>query len=218
MGIVISGKRTAWWRNKAVLAAIFICAASFVNAASGGLEESGSASLPSSGGPAEPSFAEVGAGEDAVTAFPAPPITFHDALAEEPGQSYGTGLPEEDAAAFAGRMMLPARGINWGESHPHNAVDVAGRCGSPLYASAPGQAVTVREGWGGGYGNYADIDHGNGVITRYAHAAEITVEVGQMVASGDEIGTMGTTGNSSGCHVHFELLGAAGVPNPFVKK
>ena len=117
------------------------------------------------------------------------------------------------------RFALPARGFNWGELHPHNAVDIAGACGSPIYAAAPGQVIEAKtEGWNGGYGLYADIDHGNGIVTRYAHAEKISVTAGQMVGVGDPIGILGNTGHSTGCHVHFEVRGTAGAPNPFVRQ
>ena len=94
-------------------------------------------------------------------------------------------------------------------------MDIAGRCGSPLYAVAPGKVIAVRAGWNGGYGNYTDIDHGNGIITRYSHAEKNIAEEGAMVAAGDVIARMGNTGDSTGCHVHFEVRGAAGIVNPF---
>lgn len=141
----------------------------------------------------------------------------HDALAESSGQTVytGNGMDMQD---FVRRFSLPARGISWGILHQHNGVDIAGVCGSGLYAAAAGQVAEVRSGWGGGYGNYVDIDHGNGVVTRYAHAEEIIVKVGQMVAGGDIVARMGNTGNSTGCHVHFEVLGQAAVVNPFAVK
>ena len=145
-----------------------------------------------------------------------PQSVMHDALAE----SFGQSVYEEtsaDARDFVRRFSLPARGINWGLLHEHNAVDVAGACGSGVYAVAAGQIADVRNGWEGGYGKYADIDHGNGVVTRYAHAETVLVKVGQMVAGGDVIARMGNTGNSTGCHVHFEVLGPASVINPFAK-
>lgn len=141
----------------------------------------------------------------------------HDALAESSGQTAYVEV-DGDVQGFVRRFSLPARGINWGKLHSYNAVDVAGACGSGVYAAAGGQVTEVKVGWGGGYGNYADIDHGNGVITRYAHAESILVKVGQMVAGGDMVARMGNTGNSTGCHVHFEVLGVAATTNPFAVK
>lgn len=152
---------------------------------------------------------------DAIAA--SAPSVMHDALAEGSGQTVyaGTDLHARD---FVRRFSLPARGINWGVLHQHNAIDVAGACGSGVYAVAPGQITDVRSGWEGGYGNYVDIDHGNGVSTRYAHAESVTVKVGQMVGGGDIVARMGNTGNSTGCHVHFEVFGPAAAVNPFAFK
>lgn len=138
----------------------------------------------------------------------------HDALAESSGQTVYVDSVDS-ARDFIRRLSLPARGINWGILHQHNAIDVAGACGSGVYAAAAGQVTDVRNGWDGGYGIYVDIDHGNGVVTRYAHAESVLVKVGQMVAGGDMVARMGNTGNSTGCHVHFEVLGPAATVNPF---
>ncbi|HCX45283.1 TPA: hypothetical protein DGT35_01640, partial [Patescibacteria group bacterium] len=76
----------------------------------------------------------------------------------------------------------------------------------------------VRTGWNGGYGNYVIIEHPNGVSTRYAHLQKATTSVGQYLIQGDQIGHMGSSGNThgpTGCHLHFEVTGAA---NPFAKR
>lgn len=140
----------------------------------------------------------------------------HDALAESSGQT-AYADSGEGVRDFVRRFSLPARGINWGVLHQYNGIDVAGACGSGVYAVAAGQVIAVTTGWGGGYGNYIDIDHGNNVSTRYAHAEEILVRVGQMVAGGDMVARMGSTGNSTGCHVHFEVRGSAAITNPFAR-
>ncbi|MSR73823.1 MAG: M23 family metallopeptidase [Candidatus Pacebacteria bacterium] len=141
----------------------------------------------------------------------------HDALAESSGQT-AYAEATDGTRDFVRRLSLPARGINWGALHPHNAVDIAGACGSGVYAAAAGQVLETKDGWGGGYGNYVDVDHGNGVITRYAHADAVLVKAGQMVAAGDMVARMGNTGNSTGCHVHFEVLGPTATPNPFASQ
>ncbi len=97
--------------------------------------------------------------------------------------------------------------------HPTNAVDLAGPYGSPIYAAASGVVITATSGgWGGGYGKYIKIRHNNGVVTLYAHASRVLVKKGQKVKKGQVIARMGSTGRSTGSHVHFEVRGA---PNPF---
>ena len=97
--------------------------------------------------------------------------------------------------------------------HRTNAVDLAGPYGSPIYAAAAGTVIKATSGgWGGGYGKYIMIRHSNGVVTLYAHASRILVKRGQKVKKGQVIARMGSTGRSTGSHVHFEVRGAR---NPF---
>ena len=85
----------------------------------------------------------------------------------------------------------------------HHAIDVGGKTGSDLYASKGGKII--KAGWGTGYGNYVVIDHGGGVKTLYAHMTKIYVKRGQTVNQGDVIGALGSTGWSTGPHLHFEI-------------
>lgn len=97
--------------------------------------------------------------------------------------------------------------------HGYNAVDLAQYCGAPVLASADGGVIIARySGWNGGYGQYLVINHPNGTQTLYAHLSAIYASVGQYLSQGSQIGTVGSTGNSTGCHVHFEMRGAR---NPF---
>lgn len=110
-----------------------------------------------------------------------------------------------------GYFGLPAGGRITQGLHRYNATDVGGRnwCNTPLYAAAAGTVITSdSQGWNGGYGKYIKISHENGVITLYAHNSENLVSVGQYVSKGQTIALMGSTGNSTGCHVHFEVRGA----------
>lgn len=94
--------------------------------------------------------------------------------------------------------------------HGYNAVDLAVSCGTPIVASHSGDVLMARSGgWNGGYGNFVIIDHPNGTQTLYAHMAEIIVGSGWHVVQGQVIGYVGVTGNTTGCHVHFEIRGAA---------
>ena len=104
-----------------------------------------------------------------------------------------------------------------GETALHAGVDMSGPVGEPIYAAGDG---TVRSaGWSGSYGNMVDLTHGQGIETRYAHMSRIAVAVGTQVRKGDLIGYMGSTGRSTGSHLHFEVRidGRAVNPMPFLE-
>lgn len=97
--------------------------------------------------------------------------------------------------------------------HGYNGVDLADSCGSPVLASAAGDVlIAKRNGWNGGYGRYIVVKHNNGTQTLYSHLQDVFVSPGWHVPQGYKIGTIGSTGRSTGCHVHFEVRGAK---NPF---
>lgn len=96
----------------------------------------------------------------------------------------------------------------------HPGVDLAGRLGDPVYAADAGTVVYA--GWSTvGYGNLIVLDHGNGYQTYYAHLSAIFVGCGQQVAKGATIGLVGSTGRSTGPHLHFEIRGPRGFVNPW---
>jgi murein DD-endopeptidase MepM/ murein hydrolase activator NlpD len=105
-------------------------------------------------------------------------------------------------------------GRRWGRMH--EGIDLAGRIGEPIAAAKAG--VVIGAGWHGGYGRLVLIDHGDGVVTAYAHQSRILVEVGQRVDRGERIGDVGNTGRSTGPHLHFEtrVNGAAVDPRRFL--
>ena len=76
-------------------------------------------------------------------------------------------------------------------------------CGTPIAAAAAGTVIYA--GWLGGYGNLTVIDHGGGLATAYGHQSSIAVSVGEQVAQGQTIGNVGSTGHSTGPHLHFEV-------------
>ena len=99
----------------------------------------------------------------------------------------------------------------------HTGIDLRGETGEPVHATAAGR-VTIA-GRDGGYGNMVEIDHGNGLATRYGHLSEIDVAVGQMVRIGQVIGKIGSTGRSTGPHLHYEtrVNGEAVNPQKFLR-
>ena len=89
------------------------------------------------------------------------------------------------------------------EAAMHTGIDFRGDTGDPIHATASG-TVTIA-GWSGGYGKMVEIDHGNGVATRYGHLSQIDVDVGDTVRSGQTVGKLGSTGRSTGPHLHYEV-------------
>ncbi|MBF2078277.1 MAG: peptidoglycan DD-metalloendopeptidase family protein [Synechococcales cyanobacterium T60_A2020_003] len=104
-------------------------------------------------------------------------------------------------------------GYGWRWGRMHNGIDIAAPIGTPVYAAAPG--VVEYAGWNsGGYGNMIEVRHPDGSMTRYAHLDSIGVKAGQEVDQGEQIGEMGSTGYSTGPHLHFEVHLAQGTVNP----
>lgn len=85
----------------------------------------------------------------------------------------------------------------------HPGMDIDGERGDSVIAPANG--VVTKAGWQGGYGNLIEIDHGNGLITRYGHLSQIGVQIGDRIERGQLIGLIGSTGRSTGPHLHFEI-------------
>ncbi len=101
----------------------------------------------------------------------------------------------------------------------HKGLDIAsGGTHLPIYASKAGKVVAAT--WDKGYGSYILIDHGDGYVTRYAHLSSKSVKYGQTVGKGQKIGIMGSSGNSTGIHLHFEVRVNGAVKNPrnYIKK
>lgn len=103
------------------------------------------------------------------------------------------------------------------KSAAHKGVDLASNKGNKIKTMAKGKVI--RSDWNGGYGKYVEIDHGNGFKTKYAHLNKTYVEKGQYVEQGEAIGEVGSTGRSTGPHLHYEVLfnGAPVDPMTFIK-
>jgi len=138
--------------------------------------------------------------------------------------SKGPGLTVVSMTSAVSRGSNSSTGIIWPLRGPinspygsrsgsfHTGIDIGGGTGSTYTAAASGKVVTA--GWGGGYGNMIIIDHGNGVMTRYAHSSKLLVSVGQQVDQGQSIGLVGSTGHSTGPHLHFEVIINGSTVNP----
>lgn len=100
----------------------------------------------------------------------------------------------------------------------HEGIDFVAEAGTPVVAAATGLVLVAERR--PDFGNVVDIDHGDGLVSRYAHLSRITVKSGQIVRRGSEIGAVGSTGRSTGAHLHFEvrILGAPQNPAQFLKR
>lgn len=119
-----------------------------------------------------------------------------------PVGSTGSGAPS--AAGFVwpvNGVVVSGFGMRWGRMH--EGIDITASTGTPIRAAAAG--TVIWSGWRGGYGNAVIIDHGGGLSTVYAHASALIARQGQRVAQGQVIALVGSTGNSSGPHLHFEV-------------
>ena len=120
----------------------------------------------------------------------------------------GTRQAATVASTGGGKLGWPLSGqltSHFGQrsSGFHSGLDIAAPWGSPVYAAESGQVVFA--GWSGGYGNLIRIVHGGDVVTFYGHLSKISVSVGQQVRRGQLVGHVGSTGNSTGSHLHFEV-------------
>ena len=94
-------------------------------------------------------------------------------------------------------------GARWGRSH--KGTDIGAPQGTPIYAAASGTVIFSEYGYGGGYGNHIIISHGNGITTLYGHCTDLYVDEGEYVSQGELIATVGSTGESTGNHLHLEI-------------
>ena len=109
-----------------------------------------------------------------------------------------------------GGKITSAYGMRWGRLHA--GIDIAGASNRTIMAADNGKVIDA--GWNGDYGNCVIIDHGNGYKTLYGHLSSVSVSVGDTVLKGAQIGVMGSTGHSTGVHLHFEILKGNSKVNP----
>lgn len=118
------------------------------------------------------------------------------------------GFSDFDDKASPGVFIWPTKGVftsgyGWRWGRMHKGIDIANNVGTPIFASRDG--VVSYAGWSSGYGYLVEIDHGDGSSTRYAHNSRLLVKKGQIVPQGSRISLMGSTGRSTGPHLHFEI-------------
>ena len=146
---------------------------------------------------------------------PTNPEDYNDSIRLPVGQEVSPELPPLNAPQMPEMptqytsYIWPARGVltsgfgrRWGRMH--RGIDIAAPVGTPIFASAPGEVIAA--GWNpGGFGNLVKIRHYDGSVTYYAHNSRILVRTGQIVAQGEQVAEMGSTGRSTGPHLHFEI-------------
>ena len=121
-------------------------------------------------------------------------------------QTNAQGWVRPTAGVVTSRYGWRSYPLNPSRRDFHMGVDISSGTNSPVVAAKAGTVTASNSGYNWGYGNYVDIDHGDGLMTRYAHLAPgWKASVGQKVAAGERIGTQGTTGASTGVHLHFEI-------------
>jgi murein DD-endopeptidase MepM/ murein hydrolase activator NlpD len=136
--------------------------------------------------------------------------------AQASAASSSSATPMTSAPSASG-FVWPVQGIltsyyGWRWGRMHEGIDIAVGNGTPVVSSAAGTVIVA--GWMGGYGNLVVVDHGNGIATAYGHNTSVAVGVGQSVGQGQVIAYSGSTGHSTGPHVHFEVRVNGGAVDP----
>lgn len=143
-------------------------------------------------------------------------IFIGDVLIIPGGTMPSRALPSVQAQLADNFFIYPAEGQISQGLHYYNAVDLANKCGTPIYATAAGtvQRAVSNGGWNLGMGNHITVLHSSRIVSYYGHLLSLFVKPGDRVNVGDRIALMGSTGKATGCHVHFQVLGAK---NPLAK-
>ncbi|MEX0657636.1 MAG: M23 family metallopeptidase, partial [Egibacteraceae bacterium] len=119
-----------------------------------------------------------------------------------PQQATASGWHRPSDGRFSSGYGMRRHPI-YGTGRMHTGVDFGSPSGAPIYAATGGTVISA--GWRGGYGLAVVVDHGNGVATLYAHSSQVLVSPGQRVGRGQVIARIGSTGQSTGPHLHFEV-------------
>lgn len=129
-----------------------------------------------------------------------------------------TRTPVSTGSGGSGDYFWPVDGgyisAYQGDGRGHKGIDIAAPYGTPIYAAESGTVIEVGSGWNGGYGNCVRISHDDGNVTVYGHQSSIAIEYGDYVVKGQIIGYVGSTGDSTGNHLHFEVRSNGTYSNP----
>ncbi len=154
--------------------------------------------------------------EQLIAERQAPPPTIAPPVTSSSAAAPSASAPAASAPSSGGYIwpacgnVTSEFGRRWGRQH--SGLDIDDNLSSAIVASRSGTVIFA--GWSGGYGQMTLIDHGDGVVTAYAHQSNIAVSQGQSVSQGQRIGTIGTTGSSTGTHLHFETRVNGSAQNP----
>lgn len=164
---------------------------------------------------ASPAMAEEGANDAQFSSLFATWKKMNNGgAAEETAATSRTSIPSREPVEtldFSSNFGTRSDPFN-GNKRMHQGVDIRGALGTPVYATADG--VVARAEWSGGYGNLVEINHGNGMETRYGHLSRLIAQPNEFVRRGQLIGLMGSTGRSTGSHLHYEVRIAGNAVNP----
>jgi len=134
--------------------------------------------------------------------------------AEAPATTKKPANSKAPATTASGYYGLPVKGIKTqGDHDRYHAIDIGAKTGTPVWAMASGKVIAAKSpsAWNGGYGGMVIISHDNGTQTLYAHLSKLNVSQGQTVTKGSVIGAIGSTGRSTGPHLHVEIRGINGI-------
>ncbi|MCO1602475.1 LysM peptidoglycan-binding domain-containing M23 family metallopeptidase [Desulfosporosinus nitroreducens] len=174
---------------------------------------------PGSDGQKEVQYAYVQKNGQVVTQTVKDEKVLKEAVSQiiEKGPQRVTVASSRGSGSIVSGLSWPLRGpitsyYGYRHSEYHTGIDIAGDQGDPYTAASAGKVVSA--GYSGNYGYTITIDHGNGVMTRYAHSTKLLVSAGQSVSKGQTIGLVGSTGRSTGSHLHFEVIVNGDTVNP----
>jgi murein DD-endopeptidase MepM/ murein hydrolase activator NlpD len=139
-------------------------------------------------------------------------LTYEDILGSGKGSSSPFGPPLRGDFRMSSGFKRGSGGSIYRSGGGHSGMDFAAPAGTPIYATHSGYVSSA--GWGGRYGNQVVLSGSGGLGTRYAHASRLAVKSGQYITRGQIIGYVGSTGNSSGNHLHYEVLQGGNPVNP----